>query len=145
MENYSKPFRHVPQALIIIRELRGLSQGEAAVQAGLGKSQLSKYEHGRELPKLASLGRILEVFDVSPSVFFYIVFVMDELEGALAAGAREVMTKSLSPVAEMLPEETSFMAEVGKRFLSSYLESFEERVRQMAPLAVRPSSKKSAP
>lgn len=141
MKTYSEPFRHVPQALMVVRGLRGLTQGEAARQARLGKSQLSKYEQGKELPKLASLSRILEVLNVSPAVFFYIVFIMDELEAALSAGEREVMAKPLSPLVEIFPEETSFMAEIVKGFLSYYLENFEEKVRQMALLAQPPANR----
>ncbi len=52
-------FDHLGKALSLLRSLRGMSQGRVARSAGLGKSQLSKYESGRELPKLDSLARIL--------------------------------------------------------------------------------------
>ena len=43
-------FRHLGLTLRLLRELRGQSQGQVAKEAGISKSQLSKYENGR-LPK----------------------------------------------------------------------------------------------
>jgi transcriptional regulator with XRE-family HTH domain len=43
-------FKHMGLALRVLRELKGVSQAGLARQAGLGKSQLSKYESGKDLP-----------------------------------------------------------------------------------------------
>jgi len=59
------------------RELRGTSQAEVARQAGVGKSQLSKYEQGKELPKLESLERVLVALDFGSLDFFYMLHLMD--------------------------------------------------------------------
>lgn len=70
-------FRHVGLALSTLRELKGQSQVEVAERAGLGKSQLSKYENGKELPKLESLGKVLNVLGSDPFGFFYVVRMLD--------------------------------------------------------------------
>jgi transcriptional regulator with XRE-family HTH domain len=69
-------FGQLGLTLQILRGLRGKSQAVLAQEAGIGKSQLSKYETGRELPKLESLARVLAALDVTPLAFFY---VMDQL------------------------------------------------------------------
>lgn len=70
-------FRHVGIALSTLRELKGLSQAEVALRAGLGKSQLSKYEKGKELPKLKSLGKVLNALGSDPFGFFHVVRMLD--------------------------------------------------------------------
>jgi len=63
-------FAHLGPTLILIRELRGKSQAAVAREAKIGKSQLSKYEHGKELPKLESLERVLAALSVGQLDFF---------------------------------------------------------------------------
>jgi len=58
--------------------LSGKSQAEVAREAGIGKSQLSKYENGKELPKLDSLGKVLSVLEISPLTFFYGIAVLEK-------------------------------------------------------------------
>ena len=70
-------FRHVGLALSTLRELKGLAQAEVALRAGIGKSQLSKYENGKELPKLDSLGKVLNALGSDPFGFFYVVRMLD--------------------------------------------------------------------
>lgn len=79
------PFRHVGIALSILRELKGLSQADVASRAGIGKSQLSKYENAKELPKLESLGKLLHALGSDPLGFFYVVRMLDTLCDAGAA------------------------------------------------------------
>jgi transcriptional regulator with XRE-family HTH domain len=57
--------------------LRGVSQEALARSAGIGKSQLSKYENGRELPKLDSLGKLLATLGVGYLEFFYTMAMVD--------------------------------------------------------------------
>lgn len=71
-------FRNLGSTLRVLRDLRRLSQTELARAARIGKSQLSKYENGRELPKLDSIERILAVLRVRPSDLF---FLLDVIEG----------------------------------------------------------------
>ena len=67
------------------RELRGKSQVEVARIAGVGKSQLSKYESGKELPKLDSLERVLAALDFGHVEFFYTLFLLDRSKDRLPA------------------------------------------------------------
>src|SRR6202007_3472415 len=67
-----------------LRELRGKSQSRVAREARIGKSQLSKYENGKELPKLDSLEKILRVLKVDMFEFFYTLYLVDGRAAALA-------------------------------------------------------------
>jgi transcriptional regulator with XRE-family HTH domain len=66
-------FSQIGLALIVLREKAGLTARGLAARAGVGKSQLSKYENGRESPKLETLARLLDVLDVEPLAFFYLL------------------------------------------------------------------------
>lgn len=70
-------FRQLGPALRIVRERAGLSGVVLARAARIGKSQLSKYETGRELPKLETLSRLLDVLKVAPLRFFYLMHRLD--------------------------------------------------------------------
>jgi transcriptional regulator with XRE-family HTH domain len=70
-------FVNLPRTLVRCRELRGKSQAEVARKAGVGKSQLSKYESGKELPKLESLERVLVALGFGSLDFFYALHLMD--------------------------------------------------------------------
>jgi transcriptional regulator with XRE-family HTH domain len=69
-------FRHIGLTLRLLRELRGKSQGQIAKEAGISKSQLSKYENGR-LPKLETLDRLLASLGVHYYQFFYTLNLID--------------------------------------------------------------------
>lgn len=79
-------FTNLGRTLSLLRELRGKSQARVAREAGIGKSQLSKYENGKELPKLDSLEKVLIALKVSYFEFFYTLHLVDrrasELEQA---------------------------------------------------------------
>lgn len=64
-------FENLGSALRLLREQAGLSQTRVAREAGMSKSQLSKYETRKELPKLGSLEKILRVLAVEPLWLFY--------------------------------------------------------------------------
>src|SRR4051794_30186831 len=70
-------FRNLGPALRLMREERGLSQSALARAAGIGKSQLSKYESGRERPKLDSLEKLLTVLSIRVADFFTVVSLID--------------------------------------------------------------------
>jgi transcriptional regulator with XRE-family HTH domain len=72
-------FGRVGIALRVLRELSGTSQAALARTAKIGKSQLSKYENGRELPKLDSLEKLLEALNVRPMVLFYLTDFLERL------------------------------------------------------------------
>jgi transcriptional regulator with XRE-family HTH domain len=75
----AKPmFERLGLCLRTFREMSGISQASLAREAGIGKSQLSKYENGKELPKLDSLGKVLSILDVSPLTFFYGLAILEK-------------------------------------------------------------------
>jgi transcriptional regulator with XRE-family HTH domain len=76
-------FQNLGKALALVRELRGKTQAQVARAAGVGKSQLSKYENGKELPKLDSLEKLLDALGVSAFDFFYTVTVVNERASSL--------------------------------------------------------------
>lgn len=58
-----------------------------AREAGIGKSQLSKYENGKELPKLDSLEKVLIVLEVGHFEFFYTLYLVDRRAADLNRGS----------------------------------------------------------
>jgi len=82
-------FINLGKTLGLLRELRGKSQALVAREAGIGKSQLSKYENGKELPKLDSLEKVLKALDVGHFEFFYTLFLVDQRAAELASGETE--------------------------------------------------------
>ena len=80
-------FQNLGRTLGLLRELRGKSQARVAREAGIGKSQLSKYENGRELPKFDSLEKVLGALDVGQFEFFYTLHLVDRRAADLARGA----------------------------------------------------------
>jgi len=82
-------FINLGKTLGLLRELRGKSQALVAREAGIGKSQLSKYENGKELPKLDSLEKVLKALDVGHFEFFYTLFLVDQRASELASGENE--------------------------------------------------------
>jgi transcriptional regulator with XRE-family HTH domain len=102
-------FVNLGRTLGLLRELRGKSQAEVAREAGIGKSQLSKYENGKELPKLDSLEKVLAVLEVGHFEFFYTLYLVDRRAADLA---RDPEKEGLRP-GEFLghgpPEEPLFL------------------------------------
>ena len=90
-------FENLGRALYLIRDLRGKSQATVAREAGIGKSQLSKYEGGKELPKLESLRKVLKVLDVGPFEFFYTMHLLDH-EGETLDSRRDEVNRPLPPL-----------------------------------------------
>jgi transcriptional regulator with XRE-family HTH domain len=76
-------FANLGRALFLLRDLRRVSQAALARSAGIGKSQLSKYENGRELPKLDSLGKLLAKLGVGYLEFFYTMAMVDLREESI--------------------------------------------------------------
>ena len=80
-------FANLGRTLSLLRELRGKSQSRVAREARIGKSQLSKYENGKELPKFETLEKILHVLKVDMFEFFYTLYLVDGRAAALAHAA----------------------------------------------------------
>jgi len=96
----------VGRTLVLLRDLRGHSQASLAKQAGIGKSQLSKYENGKELPKFDSLAKLLRVLGVGPLQFFFAMGMVDQcassLEGRLHTEESLQLMGLLRPLSEPL-------------------------------------------
>ena len=87
-------FANLGRTLSLLRELRGKSQARVAREAGIGKSQLSKYENGKELPKLDSLEKVLNALKVGYFEFFYTLYLVDRRAADLGRAAeREARTR----------------------------------------------------
>jgi transcriptional regulator with XRE-family HTH domain len=107
-------FTNLGRTLSLLRELRGKSQARVAREAGIGKSQLSKYENGKELPKLDSLEKVLIALKVGYSEFFYTLHMVDrraselELADQLAdnGDGREAAPGEPLPLPSFLPGNT---------------------------------------
>ena len=82
-------FINLGRTLGLLRELRGKSQANVARKAGIGKSQISKYETGKELPKLDSLEKVLKALEVGHFEFFYTLYLVDCRAADLARGDGE--------------------------------------------------------
>jgi len=86
-------FVNLGRTLSLLRELRGKSQARVAREAGIGKSQLSKYENGKELPKLDSLEKVLNALKVGYFEFFYTLYLVDRRAADLARTGEEAGTE----------------------------------------------------
>src|ERR1700681_3294113 len=64
------------------RQQSGMSQYQLAVRCKMGRSQISKYEAGREVMKLDTLEKLLSALDIEPERFFRFVRSLDESFGA---------------------------------------------------------------
>ena len=90
-------FVNLGRTLSLLRELRGKSQARVARDAGIGKSQLSKYENGKELPKLDSLEKVLKALEVGHFEFFYTLYLVDQRAAGLGRGGGEASAAAPSP------------------------------------------------
>lgn len=90
-------FANLGLTLSLLRELRGKSQARVAREAGIGKSQLSKYENGKELPKLDSLEKVLRALEVGHFEFFYTLYLIDERASDLTRGRGAERQATLVP------------------------------------------------
>jgi len=108
-------FAELGQTLRTLRESKDLSQGELARRAGMGKSQVSKYENGKELPKLDSLERLLEVLGAEPLTLFYTAHLLKHRAEVSSAAILVTATPLLDD-----PALASF-----RRLFGHFLEAFE--------------------
>jgi transcriptional regulator with XRE-family HTH domain len=100
-QEVTNAFRNLGKALVLLRELVGVSQFEVAKRAQIGKNQLAKYEAGKELPKLESLEKVLEALELNYWDFFYSLALIDERE---AARDRRDLTSRLAPAGFGAPD-----------------------------------------
>lgn len=103
-------FDNVGLTLSLLRELRAKSQARVSREAGIGKSQLSKYENGKELPKLDSLEKVLNALKVGYFEFFYTLHLVDRRAADLAEGG-EGRSRAEPLHMTPLPNGSSLLAE----------------------------------
>jgi transcriptional regulator with XRE-family HTH domain len=134
-------FGNFGRTLALLREMRGYSQLALSREARIGKSQLSKYENGRELPKLETLERVLSVLDVQPISFFYTVAMLDSLAGRLDDPATELPPLPL-PLTLLQPNLDELFSVTVGQFLRMYRLQTEvqARLETLTP-AARPRSR----
>jgi transcriptional regulator with XRE-family HTH domain len=70
-------FQNLGVAIAVLRQRKGENQRQLAAAARVGKSQLSKYESGQELPRLDSLARLLAALGVGYDSFFSTLALID--------------------------------------------------------------------
>jgi transcriptional regulator with XRE-family HTH domain len=136
-------FANLGRTLSLLRELRGKSQARVAREAGIGKSQLSKYENGKELPKLDSLEKVLNALKVGYFEFFYTLYLVDRraadleptADGAQARGAEQPMYLPPLIKGESLLAESTDLAfrQVFTDLLLLYRRVFEQVVLAAVP------------
>ena len=108
-------------ALALLRRSRGLSCQAVATAAAVTRSNLSRYETGRGMPRYGTLRRLLRALEVSPDSFFRsLSHVKLAIAGeGLDAEEADVENGALPP--DERPEEDRSSAlrlaqEVGKAF-----------------------------
>ncbi|HEY0556921.1 MAG TPA: helix-turn-helix transcriptional regulator [Thermoanaerobaculia bacterium] len=130
-------FINLGRTLSLLRELRGKSQARVAREAGIGKSQLSKYENGKELPKLDSLEKVLGALKVGYFEFFYTLYLVDrraaDLEradgGGPPAGDEPLYMPPLLNGTTLMADTTDqAFSQVFTDLLLLYRRVFEQRV-----------------
>jgi transcriptional regulator with XRE-family HTH domain len=99
-------FRNLGRTLTLLREIRGKTQAQVARAAGIGKSQVSKYENSKELPKLDSLEKILTALGVKPIDLFSTLEMVDRRDGSLGKPEDPLawLHSVSAPRSDVLPE-----------------------------------------
>jgi len=121
-------FRRLGLGLRVFRELAGLSQATFARSAGIGKCQLNRYERGHELPKLDTLGKLLDALQVTPLAFFYCLAL---LESRFAPGPG---VESQLLVEGGLPVDERHIAAL-RRLFTHFLDVFQSAIASRMPAA----------
>jgi transcriptional regulator with XRE-family HTH domain len=101
-------FSNLGKAISLLRQLRGRSQASVAREAGIGNSQLSKYESGKELPRLDSLERVLAALGVGYLELFHALKRIDRTAANLGGEPRDEID---SPWTTLLSPETQAVFE----------------------------------
>jgi transcriptional regulator with XRE-family HTH domain len=133
-------FINLGKTLSLLRELRGKSQARVAREAGIGKSQLSKYENGKELPKLDSLEKVLKALGVGHFEFFYTLYLVDQRAADLARGdGGEALAGNLGVppllrgASDLTPSTDQAFSRVFNELLALYRTVFEQIVLASHP------------
>lgn len=132
-------FANLGRALRVARETKGLSQGDLADRAKVGKSKISKYETGKELPKLDSLQRILEVLELEPYQLFYAMYRLNQGEESVSTPLDPMVQDP--PSAGILPHSTeAAFQNLWSALFSTYNAVVTDRMRTVPPSDVWPKN-----
>jgi transcriptional regulator with XRE-family HTH domain len=130
-------FSQVGIALKVFRERAGLSAAELARRCGMGKSQLSKYENGSELPRIESLARILDALGADPLWFFYSVHQLHRVPRSADEILQELAAQGSRPTEAQATEQ-----ELGvQRVMDSLLDLYKLMLAARLPRPERRSGK----
>ena len=124
-------FKSLGLTLRVLRELSGCSQAEIARKAQIGKSQLSKYETGKELPRLESLGKVIAVLGTTPLMVFYVSSVL-ERTGPSSGGLRADLLEQ-GAATFLHGRESHCYRDLFDRFLTLFEAAAEARVLMARP------------
>ena len=119
--------KNLGPALLVLRGMLQLSAGEAARRSGVGKSQLSKYETGKELPKLPSLQRVVEIYGLDLAGFFALVRVLDRISAKRSALLPSLELEVLGQFTT--PAEEQALSELTAAVVRFFHAKFEARVQ----------------
>jgi transcriptional regulator with XRE-family HTH domain len=121
-------FSNLGKALSLMRELRGRSQASVAREAGIGNSQLSKYESGKELPRLDSLEKVLAALGVGYLELFHALNLIDRAAAGLGGVPRDEID---SPWTTLLsPESQAAFERIFTMLVRLQREMVEDRVAE---------------
>ena len=101
----------------------------------MGKSQVSKYESGRELPKLHTLAALLEAVGVGVFEFWYIVSLIDGGEAQLGQADQSILPMPPLPLSGpgLMSSETDIAF---KRLMDDVMKIYHqisiERIRELS-------------
>jgi transcriptional regulator with XRE-family HTH domain len=113
-------------ALRVFREQAGLTQAEVARRAAVGKSRLSLYERGKQLPSLDSLARVLAALGTTPLVFQYVCSVLDRATPSAGGLRAELLDQGAETFLNF--QEASQYRKVFDQFLRLFESAAEARM-----------------
>jgi transcriptional regulator with XRE-family HTH domain len=118
-------FSELGLGIRLFREKAKLTNAALAAASGIGKSQLSKYETGREFPKIDTLAKILDVLGVPPIWFFY---VMHQLHREPVAGLQPLdLFAAASAASPLSAQEAAAFSRIFQDLLDLHVAVLEAR------------------
>jgi transcriptional regulator with XRE-family HTH domain len=116
-------------ALVLIRHLRNLEQGEVARLAGMSPSQLSDYERSERPVPREVLERVAQVADLPVTMLDALVWILRSFRAAANARSREGRALADSIATELIAlvrEAQDLIAEVSRQNDAPFTEADPE-------------------
>lgn len=112
-------FRHLPGALRLLRDRRGITQRKLAEEAACTLKQISAYETARQRPRIETLERILAVLDADATDLARAMAGLDSVERGGRPGARTLSgargPAGLGPAPPAREASVRTLREIGQR------------------------------